>query len=148
MELNMNVLVINGPNLNLTGERNPSQYGSDNYETLCGYIKECAAKIGFAECEIIQSNHEGDIIDELHAARNEFSGVIINAGAYTHYSYAIRDAIDAIKIPVIEVHLSNVHAREDFRRVSVIAPACKGSVAGFGKISYKAALTALRDILG
>jgi 3-dehydroquinate dehydratase-2 len=143
----MNVLVINGPNLNLTGERNPAQYGSDNYETLCEYIKDSAKTLGFTECEVIQTNHEGDIIDELHAARKEFSGVIINAGAYTHYSYAIRDAIEAINIPVIEVHLSNVHAREDFRRISVIAPACKGSIAGFGKISYKAALTALADIL-
>jgi 3-dehydroquinate dehydratase-2 len=143
----MNVLVINGPNLNLTGERNPAQYGSDNYETLCEYIKDSAKTFGFTECEVIQTNHEGDIIDELHAARKEFSGVIINAGAYTHYSYAIRDAIEAINIPVIEVHLSNVHAREDFRRISVIAPACKGSIAGFGKISYKAALTALADIL-
>jgi 3-dehydroquinate dehydratase-2 len=143
----MNVLVINGPNLNLTGERDPSQYGSDNYESLCGYIKTAASAIGFSECEVIQSNHEGNIIDKLHAARHEFSGVIINAGAYTHYSYAIRDAIDAIKIPVIEVHLSNIAAREEFRRHSVIAPVCRGSIAGFGKISYKAALTALRDIL-
>jgi 3-dehydroquinate dehydratase-2 len=144
----MNVLVINGPNLNLTGERNPAQYGNENYQSLAEYIKAEAEKIGFAECEVVQSNHEGDIIDKLHAARNEFSGVIINAGAYTHYSYAIADAIEAIKIPVVEVHLSNIHAREEFRRRSVIAPSCKGSVAGFGKVSYKAALTAIFDILG
>jgi 3-dehydroquinate dehydratase-2 len=143
----MNVLIINGPNLNLTGERNPAQYGNENYQTLIEYIKDEAAKIGFAECEVIQTNHEGEIIDKLHAARNEFSGVIINAGAYTHYSYAIADAIEAIKIPVIEVHLSNIHAREEFRRKSVIAPACKGSIAGFGKVSYKAALVALADIV-
>jgi 3-dehydroquinate dehydratase-2 len=143
----MNVLVINGPNLNLTGERNPAQYGNENYQTLVEYIKDEAAKIGFAECEVIQTNHEGEIIDKLHAARNEFSGVIINAGAYTHYSYAIADAIEAIKIPVIEVHLSNIHAREEFRRKSVIAPACKGSIAGFGKVSYKAALAAMSDIV-
>ncbi|MDR0943415.1 MAG: type II 3-dehydroquinate dehydratase [Ruminococcus sp.] len=143
----MNVLVINGPNLNLTGERNPAQYGSENYQTLVEYIKSEAAKIGYVECEVIQTNHEGEIIDKLHAARNEFSGVIINAGAYTHYSYAITDAIEAIKIPVIEVHLSNIHAREEFRRKSVIAPACKGSIAGFGKVSYKAALVALAGII-
>jgi 3-dehydroquinate dehydratase-2 len=145
----MNVLIINGPNFNLTGERNPAQYGNENYQSLVDYIKSEAVKIGFAECEVIQTNHEGEIIDKLHAARNEFSGVIINAGAYTHYSYAIADAIEAIaiKIPVIEVHLSNIHAREEFRRKSVIAPACKGSIAGFGKVSYKAALTALADIL-
>jgi 3-dehydroquinate dehydratase-2 len=143
----MNVLVINGPNLNLTGERNPAQYGNENYQALADYVKSEAAKIGFTECEVIQTNHEGEIIDKLHAARNEFSGVIINAGAYTHYSYAIADAIEAIRIPVIEVHLSNIHAREEFRRKSVIAPACKGSIAGFGKVSYKAALVAIKDIL-
>jgi 3-dehydroquinate dehydratase-2 len=143
----MNVLVINGPNLNLTGERDPSQYGRDNYETLCEYITKSASEAGFSECDIFQSNHEGEIIDKLHSARKIFSGVVLNAGAYTHYSYAIRDAIDSIKIPVIEVHLSNVHAREAFRGVSVIAPVCKGTVAGFGKVSYKAALTALSNLL-
>jgi 3-dehydroquinate dehydratase-2 len=144
----MNVLIINGPNLNLTGERDPVQYGKDTYETLVEYIKTSAAELGFSECEFFQSNHEGDIIDELHAARKEYDGVILNAGAFTHYSYAIRDAIDSIKIPVIEVHLSNVHAREEFRRTSVIAPVCRGSIAGFGKISYKAALFTMRDVLG
>jgi 3-dehydroquinate dehydratase-2 len=144
----MNVLVINGPNLNLTGERDPVQYGKETYETLCTYITEAAGKVGFSECEIYQSNHEGEIIDKLHSARKLFSGVILNAGAYTHYSYAIRDAIDSIKIPVVEVHLSNVHARETFRGISVIAPVCRGTIAGFGKVSYKAALTGLFEVLG
>ena len=98
------------------------------------------------QCEIFQSNHEGAIIDKLHAARLEFDGIIINAGAYTHYSYAIRDAIAAIKIPCIEVHISNVFARDSFRANSVIAPVCKGSISGFGFGSYFLAIQALSEL--
>ncbi|MGN1110931.1 MAG: type II 3-dehydroquinate dehydratase, partial [Oscillospiraceae bacterium] len=100
------------------------------------------------ETSFFQSNSEGALIDEIHAARLSFDGVILNAGAYTHYSYAIRDAIAAIKIPVVEVHLSNVNSRDEFRKNSVIAPVCKGSIAGFGKYSYLLALSALDYMVG
>ena len=139
------ILVIHGPNLNLLGEREPGVYGNTNIETLNRNIIERAKEQGL-ECEIFQSNHEGAIIDKLHSARLQFDGVIINAGAYTHYSYAIRDAISAIKIPCIEVHISNVFAREEFRSKSVIAPVCKGSISGFGLNSYYLAIMALSEM--
>ena len=129
------ILVIHGPNLNLLGEREPGIYGSTGIDELNKNIIARAKEQGL-ECEIFQSNHEGAIIDKLHAARLKFDGVIINAGAYTHYSYAIRDAIAAIKIPCIEVHISNVFSRDEFRSKSVIAPVCKGSICGFGFGSY------------
>lgn len=141
------LLVIHGPNLNLLGEREPGVYGTDTYESINAEISEKAAGCWFY-CEIFQSNHEGEIIDKLHQARLDFDGVILNAGAYTHYSYAIRDAIAAIKIPVIEVHLSNIHARDEFRHTSVIAPVCAGQIAGFGKDSYMLAIEAMKNILG
>lgn len=136
----MNILVINGPNLNLLGEREPSVYGDNSLSAINSVIKAEAEKNGI-NIEFLQSNHEGEIIDMLHQARIEKQGVILNAGAYTHYSYAIRDAIAAIKIPVIEVHLSNTNSRDEFRHNSVIAPVCKGTVAGFGKYSYIMALS-------
>ncbi len=139
------ILVIHGPNLNLLGEREPGIYGSDSIENLNSSIIDRARDQGL-ECEIFQSNHEGAIIDKLHAARKSFDGVIINAGAYTHYSYAIRDAISAIKIPCIEVHISNVFARDEFRSKSVIAPVCKGSICGFGFGSYFLAVQALAEL--
>ncbi len=139
------ILVIHGPNLNLLGEREPGIYGSDSIENLNSSIIDRARDQGL-ECEIFQSNHEGTIIDKLHAARKNFDGVIINAGAYTHYSYAIRDAISAIKIPCIEVHISNVFARDEFRSKSVIAPVCKGSISGFGFGSYFLAVQALAEL--
>lgn len=139
------ILVIHGPNLNLLGEREPGIYGSNGIEMLNQNIIERAKEQGL-ECEIFQSNHEGAIIDKLHAARLKFDGVIINAGAYTHYSYAIRDAIAAIKIPCIEVHISNVFARDEFRKTSVIAPVCKGSISGFGFNSYYLAVMALSEM--
>ena len=124
----MKILVMNGPNLNLLGEREPSVYGDHSLAAINERLKECAEKNG-AEIDFFQSNHEGALIDALHGARE-----------YTHYSYAIRDAIAAIKIPVIEVHMSNIHAREEFRHHSVISPVCKGTVAGFGEKSYMMAL--------
>lgn len=139
------ILVIHGPNLNLLGEREPGIYGSDSIENLNSSIIDRARDQGL-ECEIFQSNHEGAIIDKLHAARKSFDGVVINAGAYTHYSYAIRDAISAIKIPCIEVHISNVFARDEFRAKSVIAPVCKGSICGFGFGSYFLAVQALAEL--
>lgn len=139
------ILVIHGPNLNLLGEREPGIYGSDSIDNLNSSIIDRAKDQGL-ECEIFQSNHEGAIIDKLHAARNSFDGVVINAGAYTHYSYAIRDAIAAVKIPCIEVHISNVFARDEFRSKSVIAPVCKGSISGFGFGSYFLAIQALAEM--
>ena len=136
------ILVIHGSNLNLLGEREPGVYGSDSFESINNEIIEHAITKQF-HCEVFQSNHEGEIIDTLHLARKSFDGVILNAGAYTHYSYAIRDAISAIKIPVIEVHMSNINARDEFRAKSVIAPVCKGSICGFGKQSYILAVDAL-----
>lgn len=139
------ILVIHGPNLNLLGEREPGVYGNTGIEVLNSNIIDRAKEQGL-ECEIFQSNHEGAIIDKLHSARKDFDGVIINAGAYTHYSYAIRDAISAIKIPCIEVHISNVDARDSFRANSVIAPVCKGSISGFGFGSYYLAIQALSEM--
>lgn len=139
------ILVIHGPNLNLLGEREPGVYGSQSIDDLNSAIID-RAKAMEMECEIFQSNHEGAIIDKLHAARKNFDGVVINAGAYTHYSYAIRDAISAIKIPCIEVHISNVFARDEFRSNSVIAPVCKGSISGFGFGSYYLAVQALAEL--
>lgn len=136
------ILVIHGPNLNLLGEREPGVYGNDSFETINNEIIEHATQYGM-HCEIFQSNHEGEIIDELHLARKKYDGVVLNAGAYTHYSYAVRDAIAAIKIPVVEVHLSNIHARDEFRSKSVIAPVCRGQISGFGKYSYLLAVDAL-----
>ena len=131
------ILVIHGPNLNLLGEREPGVYGSTSFSELNTMMMDRADALGL-ECEIFQSNHEGAIIDKLHSARTVFDGVIINAGAYTHYSYAIHDAIKDIRIPCIEVHISNIHAREGFR--SVISPVCIGTIAGFGINSYFLAL--------
>ena len=139
------ILVIHGPNLNLLGEREPGVYGSAGIDVRNSNIIDRANEQGL-ECEIFQSNHEGAIIDKLHAARTAFGGVIINAGAYTHYSYAIRDAIAAIKIPVIEVHISNIDAREEFRANSVIAPVCKGSICGLGFMSYYLAVQAMAEL--
>ena len=142
----MRIFVINGPNLNLLGVREPGVYGSESLEIIEKELKQEAARSGI-ELSCYQSNHEGDIADELHRAMSEADGVILNAGALTHYSYTLRDAIAAIKIPVIEVHMSNIHAREEFRHTSVIAPVCVGSIAGFGKNSYLLALQAIKNIL-
>ncbi len=140
------ILIIHGPNLNLLGEREPGIYGDQSYEALNDMITKHVNGLGY-NCEIFQSNHEGAIIDRLHQARLDSVGVVLNAGAYTHYSYAIRDAIATIKVPVIEVHISNVFARDDFRKNSVIAPVCKGSISGFGRDSYLLAVTGLVDML-
>lgn len=144
MKASKKVLVIHGPNLNLLGEREPGVYGDQSFENVNKSIIEKAEKLN-VECEIFQSNHEGEIIDKLHSARHIFDGIVINAGAYTHYSYAIRDAISAIKIPCIEVHISNVFAREEFRSKSVIAPVCIGCICGFGIESYILALQVLSN---
>lgn len=142
----MKVFVINGPNLNLLGVREPGVYGNESLDSILAEMKGEAEKLGI-ELECYQSNHEGDIVDKLHSAMTEADGVILNAGALTHYSYALRDAVSAIKIPVVEVHMSNIQAREEFRHNSVIAPVCRGSIAGFGKNSYMLALKAVYDII-
>ncbi|MBQ5331597.1 MAG: type II 3-dehydroquinate dehydratase [Oscillospiraceae bacterium] len=133
------ILIMNGPNLNLLGVREPGIYGGDSLSSINEEIRKKAEEKGM-ETDFFQSNHEGELIDRLHAAMGKYDGIIFNAGAYTHYSYAIRDAIAAIKVPVIEVHISNVHTREEFRHKSVISPVCVGVVAGLGKKSYICAL--------
>lgn len=136
-------LVLNGPNLNLLGKREPGVYGTEDYAAVCARIARAAQALG-VEVVFDQSNSEGGLIDRLHAAMDRYDGVVLNAGAYTHYSYAIRDAIASISVPVVEVHMSNVHAREAFRHESVIAPVCRGQIAGFGVQSYILALRALK----
>lgn len=137
----MRVLVIHGPNLNLLGEREPEIYGKQTLAEIDASIAALARELNI-EVHCVQHNGEGEIIDELHAARSHYEAIVINPGAYTHYSYAIADAISAIRIPVVEAHLSNIAAREAFRRTSVIAAACAGSIAGFGADSYALALRA------
>ncbi len=139
------ILILHGPNLNLLGEREPGIYGTTDFESLNWQLMDYAISLDM-EPQVYQSNSEGDIIDKLHEARKEYFGVVLNAGAYTHYSYAIADAIKAIKIPVIEVHISNVFARDAFRANSVIAPVCRGSISGFGTLSYKLAIHALAEM--
>jgi len=140
------VLILNGPNLNLLGKREPGIYGSGSYAELCQHVKAGAAALGM-EAAFEQSNHAGTLIDLLQAASGQFDGVVLNAGAYTHTSVALRDAIAALSLPVVEVHLSNIHARESFRHTSLIAPVCAGQISGFGFDSYLLALHALRGIL-
>ncbi|GAB6013091.1 type II 3-dehydroquinate dehydratase [Viscerimonas tarda] len=134
----MDILIINGPNLNLLGKREPSIYGDVGFES---YLQDLQGEYG-AVCRLsyYQSNHEGEIIDKLHEAGFSYDGIVLNAGAYTHTSVAIHDAIKAITTPVIEVHISNIHAREEFRHKSIIAPACRGSVVGLGFESYRLAV--------
>jgi 3-dehydroquinate dehydratase-2 len=136
------ILVLNGPNLNLLGTREPDTYGRDTVADILGDLREYAAKQD-AELRDVQSNHEGVLIDALHEARAWADGVVFNAGALTHTSVALRDAISAIGLPVVETHLSNTHAREAFRHQSLIAAVCLGVVAGFGRDSYFVALDAL-----
>lgn len=136
------ITVIHGPNLNLLGQREPEVYGRITLEEINARLRAYAEPRG-AELRIVQTNHEGAIVDAIHAARGWAEGILINPGAYTHYSYAIRDAIAAVGIPTVEVHLSNVHAREEFRHTSVIAPVCLGQILGFGWRSYLLGLIAL-----
>lgn len=140
------ILIINGPNLDMLGVREPEIYGNKTLEAINGNILTYATGMRL-NCDFFQSNCEGEIISEIHRVYSEYDGCIINAGAYTHYSYAIRDAIACVGKPFIEVHLSNVNSREDFRKVSVIAPVCAGTIAGFGTNSYLLAINAMRDLI-
>lgn len=138
----MKILVINGPNLNLLGVREPEIYGKETLDDVNKKISLYAKELG-AECEFFQSNGEGEIVSKIHTVLTDFDACIINAGAYTHYSLAIRDAIASTSKPFVEVHMSNVHKREEFRHKSVISPVCRGVIAGFGSDSYLLALKAL-----
>jgi 3-dehydroquinate dehydratase-2 len=141
----MHILLLNGPNLNLTGLREPDVYGTKSYESICAQLQTEAEKRGI-DLDIRQSNHEGLLIDWVHEAfLKKYDGIILNAGAYTHYSYALHDALKAAALPAVEVHLSNIHAREEFRHTSVIAPACLGQICGFGPLGYVLAMEALLD---
>jgi len=137
----MKILIINGPNLNMLGRRKPEHYGKETLEAINLYIADYFKKI---EVQFYQGNSEGGIIDQIQSAVvKNFKGLVINAGAYTHYSYAIRDALESCGLPVVEIHLSNIDAREEFRRISVISPVCWGTISGLGKYGYILAVQAL-----
>lgn len=135
----MKIIVINGPNLNMLGIREPEVYGTESYADLEAYIEQYAASKG-CEAIVLQSNSEGEIIDFIHHAQTAADAIVINPGAYTHYSYAICDALRSVSIPAVEVHLSNIHKREEYRRKSVTAAACVGQICGLGFRGYQLAM--------
>ena len=141
-----NVLVLLGPNTNTISSINQGIYGKESAESINLQIESCAKKFGI-NCEIFQSNHEGELIDKIQQVNSKVDGVIINAGALANYSYSLRDAIEYTHIPFVEVHMSNIYNRENFRSNSVIAPVCAGQITGFGKRSYFLAMQAIKDII-
>lgn len=138
----MKLLVLNGPNLNMLGIREPSVYGHQTYDDLCALIRDHAAKIG-ADVEIYQSNHEGDLVDKIQSAYQRVNGIVINPAAYTHTSVALLDALKAVGIPAVEVHISDVSKREEFRQVSYVRPYCRATIAGHGFNGYLEAMDLL-----
>lgn len=140
----MKLLILNGPNLNLLGTREPDIYGRESYDTLCQQIYRHAEAIG-CTAEVFQSNHEGTLIDAIQAAQAGYSGIVINPGAYAHYSYAIYDALRAVAVPAVEVHISDITAREPFRAVSVTAAACVKTICGHGLQGYLEAMDYLEE---
>lgn len=142
----MKILVLNGPNLNLLGTREPDKYGTQTLADIENFIKNEASKIN-VEIDFYQSNIEGELVNKIQEAKGIFDGIILNPAAYTHTSVAIRDALLAVNIPTVEIHLSNIHTREDFRKVSLTAPACIGQITGFSANSYKLGLIAITDFL-
>ena len=143
----MKLLIINGPNLNMLGIREPGIYGTDSYETLCRKVMDYAAARG-VEAECYQSNHEGDLVDKIQAAYGNTDGIVINPGAYTHTSVALLDAVKAVGIPTVEVHISDVNAREAFRQISYIRAACVAMISGHGLDGYTEAMALLIDGVG
>lgn len=140
----MKLLILNGPNLNLLGSREPDIYGSESYDALCRQIQCHAAAIG-CTAALLQSNHEGALIDAIQGAQGVYGGIVINPGAYAHYSYAIYDALRAVDVPAVEVHISDITAREPFRAVSVTAPACVKTICGHGLRGYLEAMDYLKE---
>lgn len=141
-----NILILNGPNLNLLGSREPDVYGENTLDWINAKLETEGKTLGFS-IQAFQSNHEGDLIDQLQAAEQGFDGIVFNPGGYSHTSVAIRDAVAAISIPVVEVHLSNIASREPFRQHSLVTPVCLGSISGFGWTSYLLGIHALVKIL-
>ncbi len=142
----MNILIINGPNINLLGKRKPEIYGTETLEDIQKWLSEHPERAGM-DLHFFQSNHEGAIIDKIHETIDGTDGIIINPGAFTHYSYAIRDALAAVPVPTVEVHLSDINNREDFRKISVIKPVCLQQIYGLGKDSYLEGLKTLKKRL-
>ena len=141
-----NILIIHGPNLNQLGKRERSVYGDTSLDEINIMAVEYCKSIGY-DVDTVQSNSEGDIIDAIHSVPGTYAGVVINPGAFTHTSYAVRDAIASVTIPFVEVHLSNIYSREEFRHISVTAPVCAGQISGFGPDSYILGLEALNRLL-
>ena len=140
------ILVLNGPNINMLGIREKNIYGRDDYDSLCAYIRSAADRLG-VEVELLQSNYEGDIVTAIQNAYGHFDGIVINPAAFTHYSVAVRDALAAVSVPAIEVHLSNIYRREEFRHHSVTAAVAVGQIAGLGAQGYLLALQAACGLL-
>jgi len=142
----MKILLINGPNLNMLGTREPEKYGTTTLDDIESSMCSLAKTLG-AELDCFQSNHEGDLIDKIQSAKNNYDGIIINAGGYTHSSVAIRDAISSVGVPAVEVHMTNIHSREEFRHTSLLSGVCIAQVIGFKSNSYKYALEGLVEFL-